>query len=244
MKGRDPGCPFTGRGAKTPLAKQAQGICKFYPALEGNSLLTHSRGENADGLLRDSFGTGEYLDKNAMASARSLVSSEGVNLRYLPIVKLVLAGFVVDAGPFFRWFNPMRLRQIEFRYGCIDAGFAIPSHMSDAVTVSWPDMPQQDARKFLVSKVRQYDIKTIWLKRKPSTASEAVILKPKISSILMKNWFSSTRAQSLKARKANKERQQRGNQTSRAGSTSDLSLFRRRSSSSSLSWTSPNVANQ
>ncbi len=47
------------------------------------------RGEVGDGSLDESIGTGEYLDKNAMAAARNLVSSEGVNLRYLPVVTLL-----------------------------------------------------------------------------------------------------------------------------------------------------------
>ncbi len=172
-----------------------------------------------------------------MATARSLVSCQGVNLRYLPIVKLVLAGFVVDAGPFFRWFNPMRLRNIEFKYGCIDAGFALPSHMSNLVTVSWPGKPQQERRTITITRTRQQDIRTIWLKRKSSRAEQAHGLKPKISSILTKNWFSSARAQSLKARKPNKDRQQRASHTSQASPSSDLSLFRQRSSSG-ISWKS------
>jgi hypothetical protein len=201
-----------------------------------NELLTYSRGEQEDGSLRETAGVGEYLDRNAMASARSLVSSQGVNLRYLPIVKLVLAGFVVDAGPFFRWFNPMRLRQVEFKYGCIDAGFALPSHMSNLVTVSWPGKTQQDGQTITVSSIRPHDVNAIWLKRKPSTANQASGLKPKINSLLTKNWFSSARGNSLKARKSNKERQQRASQASRPSSSSDLSLFRHRSSSG-ISWT-------
>lgn len=172
-----------------------------------------------------------------MACARSLVSSQGVNLRYLPIVKLVLAGFVVDAGPFFRWFNPMRLRQIEFKYGCIDAGFALPSHMSKLVTVSWPGKPQQEDQTITVSRIRQHEVKSIWVKRKASRASHASGLKPRISSILTKNWFSSTRAHPLRARKADKEHQPHSSQASQTSSSSDLSLFRHRSSSG-ICWTS------
>jgi hypothetical protein len=167
-----------------------------------------------------------------MASARSLVSSQGVNLRYLPIVKLVLAGFVVDAGPFFRWFNPIRMRHIEFRHGCVDAGFALPPHMSNLVAVSWPRNLPEDRKMISISRFTQRDIKPVLLKRKNSTTSQVTNgRKPKISSILTKNWFSSTRTHSLKARKAKKNRQQHPGQVSQASSSSDLTLFRQRSSS-------------
>ncbi len=196
-----------------------------------------SRGELGDGSLDVSIGTGEYLDKNAMAAARNSVSSQGVNLRYLPVVKLVLAGFVVDAGPFFRWFNPMRLRCVEFKYGCIDAGFALPSHMNNLVTVSWLGKSDLNTQAVTVSKVEPPDIKTVCIKRRPSMPRQTSGLKPKISSILAKNWFSSARAHSLKARKSNKQRLQRANQISEASSLSDLSVFRQRSSSD-VSFTS------
>jgi hypothetical protein len=200
-------------------------------------LLNCSRGEQGSGSVCASVGTGEYLDKNTMASARSLVSCQDVNLRYLPVVKLVIAGFVVDAGPFFRWFNPMRLRHIDFKYGCIDAGFALPSHMSSLVTVSWPGKQRRECQPVTISRIQQHDIKTIYLKGKPYTATLPAGFKPKISSILTKNWFSSARAHSLKAKRSNKDRQHHASQTSHASSSSDLSLFRKRSSSG-VSFTS------
>lgn len=176
-----------------------------------------------------------------MASARHLVSSQGVNLRYLPIVKLVLAGFVVDAGPFFRWFNPMRLRQVDFKHGCVDAGFALPSHMDNLVTVSWPQSSLEDCKLITVSSISQGDIKSLSLSRKTSSIRQASNdLKPKIGSILTKNWFSTARSHSLKALKAKKGRQQHSDQASQASSSSDLSLFRQRSNSV-ISWKSQNL---
>jgi hypothetical protein len=204
-------------------------------------LLTCSRGEQGGGSVCVSVGTGEYLDKNTMASARSFVSCQGVNLRYLPVVKLVLAGFVVDAGPFFRWFNPMRLRHVDFKYGCVDAGFVLPSHMSSLVTVSWPGKQGQESRPVTISRIQKHDIKTIYLKGKPSTPRLSAGFKPKISSILTKNWFSSARAHSLKARRSNKDCKQHASQTMHASSSSDLSLFRKRSSSG-VSFTSQDFA--
>jgi hypothetical protein len=197
-----------------------------------------NRGEQEDGSLNDTFGTGEYLDKNAMAAARSAVSSQGVNLRYLPVVNLVLAGFVVDAGPFFRWFNPMRLRSIEFKHSCIDAGFALPSHMSNLVTVSWPGALPDDCRSITIKRTAPQDVKTVSMRRKQSSTNPGPSgLKPKISSILTRNWFSTARAHSLKTRKANKERQQRSGEISHGSSSSNLTLSRPRSSSG-LSWKS------
>lgn len=170
--------------------------------------MTCIRGEQQDGSLCDSAGSGEYLDKNAMGSARSFVAAQGVKLHYLPIVKLVLAGFVVDAGPFFQWFNPMRLRHIEFKYGCIDAGFALPSHMTNLVSIFWPGKTEAEGHTMTISRIRQDDIKTIWLKTKSSATGQTAGLKPKMSSILTQNWFSSARAHNLKARKSHKDQQQ------------------------------------
>jgi hypothetical protein len=201
-----------------------------------HSLLTCSRGEQGGGSVCVSIGTGEYLDKEAMASARSLVSCQGVNLRYLPVVKLVLAGFVVDAGPFFRWFNPMRLRHVDFKYGCIDAGFALPSHMSSLVTVSWPRKQSREIQAVTILRIQQHDIKSVYLQGKSTMTRQPSGFKPKFSSILTKNWFSSARAHSLKARRSNKSQQHAG-QTSHASSTTDLILFRKRSSSG-VSFTS------
>lgn len=57
---------------------------------------------------------------------------------HLPIVKLALTGFVVDADPFFFWFNPHRLRVVHFKDYCVDAGFALPAAMVEKVRVFWP----------------------------------------------------------------------------------------------------------
>lgn len=166
-----------------------------------------------------------------MASARNLVASQGASLRYLPIVKLVLAGFVVDAGPFFRWFNPMRLRKVEFAHGCIDAGFALPSHMHNLVTVSWPGHPPEECKLIRVMKMSQQDLKHILLSKTSITHQASNGLKAKINFILTRNWFSSARSHSLKAWKAKQGRQPQSAGTSQASSSSDISSFRQRSSS-------------
>ena len=58
--------------------------------------------------------------------------------KLLSIVKLSLSGFVVDAEPIFKWFNPRRLRAIEFKRDCVDAGFALPAFMEGKVAITWP----------------------------------------------------------------------------------------------------------
>lgn len=62
----------------------------------------------------------------------------GVRLRRLPVVNLTLSGFVVDADPFAMWFDPRRLRTIDFKRDCVDAGFALPSNMAH-ITIFRPD---------------------------------------------------------------------------------------------------------
>lgn len=83
-------------------------------------------------------GIGEYLDKMAIKKSWSRAIRLGCTMNQLPIVKLSLTGFVVDADPFFYWFNPHRLRIIDFKNDCVDAGFALPQKMAEHVIVTWP----------------------------------------------------------------------------------------------------------
>ena len=102
-------------------------------------ILTWNRGDDGEGMLHENYGFGEYLDVKAIKAAYKETIALGVNLRYLPIVNFVLAGFVVDACPFVRYFNPMRLRKIQFTRDCIDAGFVLPRGMSQLVDVMGPE---------------------------------------------------------------------------------------------------------
>ncbi|KAL1956078.1 hypothetical protein VTO42DRAFT_7673 [Malbranchea cinnamomea] len=95
-------------------------------------------GYNGQGTLERRIGIGEYLDKKAIKQAWERAVSMGCSLTQLPIVKLSLTGFVVDADPFFYWFNPHRLRMIDFKNDCVDAGFALPKFMAEHVLVTWP----------------------------------------------------------------------------------------------------------
>lgn len=58
-------------------------------------------------------------------------------LNRLPIKKLTLSGFVVDADPFIQWFDPRRLRTIHFKENCVDAGFYLTKSMKK-VSVLFP----------------------------------------------------------------------------------------------------------
>ncbi len=149
------------------------------------NLLINCRGQHGEGDLSPEFGIGEYLDKQAIAMAKLEAAPRGGRLRYLPVVKLALSGFVVDAGSM-KWFDPLRLRQIEFKHNCIDAGFALPVNMVDLVKMSWPR--GNDGRTVKVTNVTREDIHLITLK-KGKIVNESTGLKPKISSILTHCWF-------------------------------------------------------
>jgi hypothetical protein len=55
-------------------------------------------GQDGEGTLSLEFGIGEYLDKQAIAMAKLDAAPMGGRLRYLPVVKLALSGFVIDSG--------------------------------------------------------------------------------------------------------------------------------------------------
>jgi hypothetical protein len=147
------------------------------------------RGCQGEGVLSGEFGSGEYLDSRAIAMAKMAASNLGGNLRYLPVVKLVLSGFVVDAGPFLCWFDPMRLRRIEFNY-CVDAGFAIAGNMYDSVEISYPEAPLENSRIVKISKHSRSDLQVVTLAKGKKVHEPAARLKPKISAILSHKWFS------------------------------------------------------
>ncbi len=90
------------------------------------------------------------------------------NMRYLPITHLTLMNFVVDAGPFFRWFDPRKLQELTFLGDCIDVGFYLPENMESNVKINSPK-PIMTARI-----VRPGEIKIVDIKRsKPANAQPA-----------------------------------------------------------------------
>ncbi|KKK21639.1 hypothetical protein ARAM_005243 [Aspergillus rambellii] len=75
------------------------------------------------GTLDRKVGIGEYLDKMCMEKAKICALAVGRTRQRLSIRTLTLTGFVVDADPFLHWFDPKRLKCIDFKDNCVDAGF-------------------------------------------------------------------------------------------------------------------------
>ncbi|KAK2843934.1 hypothetical protein FQN49_005928 [Arthroderma sp. PD_2] len=123
-------------------------------------------GESGEGELNRRAGVGEYLDKEAIADAKVRASEMGCTLERLPVVQISLTGFVVDADPFFLWFNPHRLRVINFKNDCVDAGFALPRSMTERVVVSWPNNVAEYAMQ--VRHVKPGEVKLIDIPKRKS----------------------------------------------------------------------------
>jgi hypothetical protein len=75
------------------------------PVIEGDWKMTGEGegsmkylGQDGEGTLNLEFGIGEYLDEQAIAMAKLDAAPMGGRLRYLPVVKLALSGFVIDSG--------------------------------------------------------------------------------------------------------------------------------------------------
>jgi hypothetical protein len=153
-------------------------------------------GHHGEGILHDEFGDGEYLDSKAMELAHENTFGRDVSeLHLLAISKLTLMGFVIDAGPFFRWFDGNKLRTIVLRDNCFDAGFVLPPAMKGKTQVLLGGglVEQQkfmgrvikpgQAKIVTLSKGKVVDEEAVELVRKPH---QAVQLKKKFSGILRK----------------------------------------------------------
>ncbi|KAM5434724.1 hypothetical protein MferCBS31731_006496 [Microsporum ferrugineum] len=123
-------------------------------------------GEAGEGELHRRAGVGEYLDKEAIGNAKARAWEMGCSLDRLPVVQISLTGFVVDADPFFMWFNPHRLRVINFKNDCVDAGFSLPRSMADRVVVSWPNTVAEYAMQ--VRHVQPGEVKLINIPKRKS----------------------------------------------------------------------------
>lgn len=84
----------------------------------------------------------------------------------------------------------MRLRQIDIKHNCVDAGFALPANMIDLVKVSWPG--KKDCKIATMTKVASKDVHVITLK-KGKVVNENARPKPKINFLLSYRWFSDNR---------------------------------------------------
>jgi hypothetical protein len=84
----------------------------------------------------------------------------------------------------------MRLRQIDIKHNCVDAGFALPTNMVDLVEVSWPE--KVEGKIVTMTKVVREDLHvTIGMKGK--VVNERPRLKRKISSLFSYRWFPDNR---------------------------------------------------
>jgi hypothetical protein len=93
-------------------------------------------GHHGGGDLHEEFGDGEYLDSKAMELAHAhAFGQDSPGSHLLGIAKLTLMGIVVDAGPFFRWFDGSKLRTIVLKDSCFDAGFMLPPAMKGKTQV-------------------------------------------------------------------------------------------------------------
>lgn len=132
----------------------------IYDRLSNTPVECEYLGSHGDGTLHQEFGEGEYLDQQAMKSGQidMALALPVENLRFLPVAHLTLMNFVVDGGPFFRWFDPNRLKEINFLGDCIDAGFSLPREMKLRVRVN-PPKPLPAPRWVKPGEVKLVDIK-------------------------------------------------------------------------------------
>ncbi|KAL4994858.1 hypothetical protein BDV10DRAFT_197190 [Aspergillus recurvatus] len=89
------------------------------------------------GTLLRTVGVAEYLDKMCIEKAKIRAMAAGSTRNRLSIRILTLTGVVVDADPFLHWFDPKRLKCVNFKDNCVDAGFYL-SHCMMKVSVLFP----------------------------------------------------------------------------------------------------------
>jgi hypothetical protein len=82
--------------------------------------------------------------------------------------------------------DPLRLRQLDIKHNCVDAGFALPTNMVDLVNVSWPG--KVEGKIVTMTKVAREDLHVI-TRKKGKVVSEKPRLRRKISSMLSYRWF-------------------------------------------------------
>ena len=84
----------------------------------------------------------------------------------------------------------MRLRHVEIKHSCVDAGFALPANMVDLVKVSLPG--KVECKVVRMTRVAREELRVVTLK-KGKVVNENARLKPKTSSPLSHRWFSTNR---------------------------------------------------
>ncbi|KAL4924711.1 uncharacterized protein BDV17DRAFT_284525 [Aspergillus undulatus] len=118
------------------------------------------------GSLHHKIGCAEYLDKVAVEKSKIKAMAMGETRNRLSIRTLILTGFVVDADPFLHWFDPKRLKSINFKDNCVDAGFYLPYCMRK-VSVLFPrQIAEQVGRGRVVDVKRQLKVVRLERRRK------------------------------------------------------------------------------
>ncbi|RAL04277.1 uncharacterized protein BO80DRAFT_231727 [Aspergillus ibericus CBS 121593] len=103
---------------------------------------------DGSGALDPKLGQAEYLDKMVIEKAKVCAMAIGRTRQKLSIRTLILFGFVVDADPFLHWFDVKRLKCINFKDYCVDAGFWLCQPMKKVKVV----FPRQVPEKAVVAR--------------------------------------------------------------------------------------------
>ncbi|KAL4950615.1 hypothetical protein BDW69DRAFT_202007 [Aspergillus filifer] len=98
------------------------------------------------GTLHKSYGRAAYLDKHCIEKSKIRAMAIGPTRNRLSIRTLILTGIVVDADPFLHWFDPKRLKCINFKDDCVDAGFYLAGCMG-RVSVLFPRLIRDEGKK-------------------------------------------------------------------------------------------------
>ena len=122
-------------------------------------------GRQGDGELHPDIGYGEYLDKHNIEKAKIRALAMGRTNPRLPIKRLTLSGFVVDADPFLQWFDPEKLRSIHFKGHCIDAGFWLPQSMQKVSVRITKQIDLEAVPVGIINIDLKKDLKVVELKR-------------------------------------------------------------------------------
>ncbi|KAL4805301.1 hypothetical protein BDV18DRAFT_160962 [Aspergillus unguis] len=105
-----------------------------------------------DGSLLRTVGVAEYLDKVCLEKAKIRAMAMGATRNRLSIRTLILTSVVVDADPFLHWFDPKRLKCINFKDNCVDAGFYL-THCMRKVSVLFPRQLREPVNTVEIRKV-------------------------------------------------------------------------------------------
>lgn len=115
--------------------------------------------------MHPDIGYGEYLDKHSIEKAKVRALAMGRTCALLTIKTLTLTGFVVDADPILQWFDPLRLRSINFKGQCVDAGFWLPNTMQKVAVRGPKNIDMEAVPAGVVKLDLRKDLKEVELKK-------------------------------------------------------------------------------